>query len=290
MCYFLLKTIWKLISYIPLPILYLFSNGLYYPFYYIVRYRRKVVRKNLSESFPEKNIKEIIKIEKKFYRYFLDIFFETIKLATISKKNLERRMKFINIEIFNNFIAENKSVALFLGHYGNWEWVSSIFLYLDKKVIGGQIYKEIRSKLFGRLMFENRARFGLVNIEMRDTLRWMNEKINNKDITGVGYIADQSPSRKQSKYFINFLNHNVPVHTGTEKLVKRYGNEALYLDIKRIKRGYYEATLIKMHEDPKSLPDFDLTDIYFKYLETSINRQPEIYLWSHKRFKHAKND
>ena len=287
MTYFLLKTIWKLLSYIPLWIMYVLSDGLFYPFYYILRYRRNIVRKNLTKSFPEKTIKEIVKIEKKFYHYFLDIFFETCKIATISEKQMKSRMKFVNIELFNNSIREKKSVALYLGHYGNWEWISSTYLHLEEKIACGQIYKKISNKLFDRLMYENRSKFGVINIEMRDTLRWLNEKIQNKQITAVGYIADQSPRKKESKYFLQFLNQKVPVYTGTEKISKKYNNDVYYLDIKRIKRGYYEALFVEIHEEPQSLPDFELTEKYFQLLEKSIQRQPEIYLWSHNRFKYA---
>ena len=288
MRYFLLKIFWKLFSMTPLHVMYVLANMLYYPFYYLIRYRRNVVRKNLIESFPDKNITELIKIEKKFYRYFLDIFLETCKLATISEKKMKLRMKFINIEDFNKSINDNKHVSLYLGHYGNWEWVSSIYLHITSKIAGGQIYKTISNKLFNRLMLENRSRFGVENIEMKETLRWLYQKIQDKHITAVGYIADQSPRKKESNYYLHFLNHNIPVFTGTEKIAKKYDSDAFYLDIKRVKRGYYEATLIKMHENPQSLPDFELTEIYFKHLEKSIHRQPELYLWTHKRFKHAK--
>jgi KDO2-lipid IV(A) lauroyltransferase len=175
-----------------------------------------------------------------------------------------------------------------LGHFGNWEGVSSLILYISKEVVCGQIYRKIHDKLFEKIMLANRSRFGATNIEMQETLRWIHEKVENNIISTVGYIADQSPNKYQVKYFLHFLNHNVPIFTGTEKIVKKYGMDAFYLDIRRVKRGYYEGTFIKMIEDPQSLPDFELTAIFFKYLEVSIRKQPELYLWTHKRFKHAK--
>ena len=288
MKYFLLKFFWKSLSRLPFPVIYLFSDILYYPFYYFVRYRRKITRKNLTKSFPEKNIANIIRIEKKFYRYFLDLFWETCKIATMSKEEIGRRMKFINLEEFIKSNSDKKSVSVYLAHFGNWEWISSLKLYINAEVAGGQIYKEIRNKLFEKLMLENRGRFGTENIEMKETLRWINERFQKQIVTSVGYIADQSPSKKHAIHYLNFLNHNLPVFVGTEKIVKRYDMDAYYLDIRRVKRGYYEATFVKMHENPKSLPDFELTAIYYKMLEESIKKQPEIYLWTHNRFKHAK--
>ena len=268
--------------------MYLFADLLYFPFYYIVRYRRKVTRKNLTESFPEKTIDNIKIIEKKFYRYFLDIFLETLKMATISKEEIGRRIKFFNLEEFNNSNSNNKSISLYLAHFGNWEWVSSLNLYLNENVAAGQIYHKLSSKLFDRLMLENRGHFGAANIEKNETLRWLHQKFQNKIVTTIGYIADQSPRKKDLKIFMNFLNHNVPVYVGTEKIVKKYDMDAYYLDIKRVKRGFYEATFVKMHENPKILPDFELTKLYYSMLEKSIRKQPELYLWTHKRFKHAK--
>ena len=290
MKYFLLKTSWKLLSRIPFPVMYILSDGLFYPFYYLVRYRRKIVRKNLTTSFPEKNIDEIKKIEKKFYRFFLDIIFETCKTATISEKEIRRRMKFVNIDELNQLFVEKKSISLYLGHFGNWEWISSMPLFLNEGVISGQIYHKLRNKPVDRLMYENRIRFGAANIEMKETLRWVTGQIQNQKISIVGYIADQSPRKKEIRHYSHFLEQEVPVLTGTEKITKRYGMDAFYVDVKRVKRGYYETTFVKMHENPQSLPDFDLTTIFFKSLEESIRRQPELYLWSHNRFKYAKNE
>ena len=289
MRYFLLKSVWKLLSRIPLSVMYILSDGLFYPFYYLVRYRRKITRKNLILSFPEKSANEIKTIEKKFYRFFLDIIFETCKAATISKKEIGRRMKFINPEVLNQLFLEKKSVSLYLGHYGNWEWVSSMPLYLNNNVKCGQIYHKIRNKLVDRLLYENRIRFDAINIEMKETIRWITDNNQSQDITIIGYIADQSPRKKHLKHYLHFLNRNAPVLTGTEKIAKRYGTDAFYVDIKRIKRGYYEASFVQMHENPQSLPDFELTEIYFKLLEESIRKQPEVYLWSHNRFKYAKD-
>ena len=289
MRYFLLKTFWKLLSSIPFPVMYILSDGLFYPFYYLVRYRRKIIRKNLTESFPEKSIDEIKTIEKKFYRFFLDVIFETCKAATMSKNTIGRRMKFVNVEVLNQSCLDKKSVSLYLGHFGNWEWISSLALYIPDDVAGGQIYHRIHNKFVDRLFYENRSRFGVANIEMKETLRWITDKIQNQKIMMIGYIADQSPRKRDLKHYLHFLNHHAPVFTGTEKITKRYGMDAYYIDIKRIKRGYYEASFIRMHENPQSLPDFELTEIYFKRLEESIRKQPELYLWSHNRFKYAKN-
>lgn len=287
MMYHLLSFFLKLLSYIPFKMLYVLSDGLFYLLYYVIRYRRPIVRKNLTESFPEKSEQEILQIEKKFYRYFTDQVLESTKMATISPEEMSRRMKFTNVEAADAVLVSGKSIALYIGHYGNWEWVSSIPLWLDKKVRAVQIYHKLRNENMDKLMLQTRERMGAVSVEMRKTARYITEMANSNQVSIVGFIADQSPRKKEVRHFLPFLNHKTPVLTGTEKIIKHYDFEAWFLNMKRVKRGYYEAELIRLHENPKVLPDFELTAIYYQMLEQMIQNRPELYLWTHKRFKHA---
>lgn len=287
MMYHLLSFLLKLISYIPFRALYVLSDGLYYILYYIIRYRRKIVRKNLTESFPTLKGKEILQVEKKFYRYFTDQVLESCKMATISPEEMKKHMKFTNIEAANAVFKEGKSIALYMGHYGNWEWISSIPLWVAEGVTSVQIYHKLRNDNTNRLILNMRERLGAISVEMRKTARYITEITNTNQVSVIGFIADQSPKKKEVRYFLPFLHHRTPILVGTEKIVKHYGFEAWFLDMKRVKRGYYEAELIRMHEEPASLPDFELTEIYFRMLEKMIQERPELYLWTHNRFKHA---
>lgn len=287
MMYSLLSFFLKSLSLIPFKVMYVLSDGLFYLLYYVIRYRRSIVRKNLTESFPEKSEQEILQIEKKFYRYFTDQVLESTKMATISPEEMSRRMKFTNVEAADAVLVSGKSIALYIGHYGNWEWVSSIPLWLDKKVRAVQIYHKLRNENMDKLMLQTRERMGAVSVEMRKTARYITEMANSGQVSIVGFIADQSPRKKEVRHFLPFLHHNTPVLTGTEKIIKHYDFEAWFLNMKRVKRGYYEAELIRIHENPKELPDFELTAIYYQMLERMIQNRPELYLWTHKRFKHA---
>ena len=287
MMYHLLSFFLKSLSLIPFKVMYVLSDGLYYLLYYVIRYRRSIVHKNLTESFPEKSEQEILQIEKKFYRYFTDQVLESTKMATISPEEMSRRMKFTNVEAADAVLVSGKSIALYIGHYGNWEWVSSIPLWLDKKVRAVQIYHKLRNENMDKLMLQTRERMGAVSVEMRKTARYITEMANSNQVSIVGFIADQSPRKKEVRHFLPFLNHKTPVLTGTEKIIKHYDFEAWFLNMKRVKRGYYEAELIRLHENPKVLPDFELTVIYYQMLEQMIQNRPELYLWTHKRFKHA---
>lgn len=287
MTYHLLSFFLRLFSYVPFGILYIISDCLYFLVYYIFRYRRRIVRKNLTESFPEKNEHEVKKIEKRFYSFFTDNMLECLKMFTISREEMLRRVKFTDLEEVNNLMRSGRSVSLFLGHYGNWEWMSSIPLHMDKDVTGAQIYHKLSNKNMDRLMLYIRERMGAVCVEMHKTARYVTELTARNKVCMIGFIADQSPRKKDSRHFLHFLNHNTPVLTGTEKITKHYDFEAFFLDVKRVKRGHYEARFVKMHDNPKSLPDFELTAIYYQMLEKCIRTQPELYLWSHNRFRHA---
>lgn len=290
MMYQLLSFSLKLLSWLPFGVLYVLSDCLFYPIYYIVRYRRKVVRKNLTESFPEKSGQEIKRIEKTFYRFFVDQVLESCKMMTISPEEISRRMKFTNTEAANAVFQKGKSIALYMGHYGNWEWVPSIPLWLDRDVLAVQIYHKLSNENMDRLMLHNRERLGAVSVEMRKTARYITDMVVNQKVGIVGFIADHSPRRKDARHFLSFLNHEAPVLTGTEKIIKHYDFEAWFLKMKRVKRGFYEAELVRLHENPKSLPDFELTAMYFQMLEEMILDRPELYLWTHNRFKYAKRE
>lgn len=287
MTYHLLSALINIFAKIPFCIIYILSDLLFYIIYYIAQYRRKIVRKNLTESFPEKSTHEIRIIEKKFYKHFTDQALELIKLASISKKDIRRRMIFTNIEAINAQLREGKSISLFLGHYGNWEWASSLPLWLENNVIGAQIYHRLRNKSIDKIVQYIRGRMGASNVEMRKTAYFINKQSMARNVCLIGFISDQSPRIKDATHFLHFLNHNTPVLVGTEKVTKRYGYEAWFLHIKKKKRGYYEAEFIQMHQNPQSLPDFELTAIYYRLLEKTIKECPELYLWTHNRYKHA---
>jgi len=287
MMYHLLSFFLKLLSYIPFGVLYFLSDGLYCLLYYVIRYRRRVVRKNLTESFPEKSERDILQLEKKFYHFFTDQVLESCKMASISPEEIKRRMTFKNMEKVNAVLREGKSIALYMGHYGNWEWVSSFPLWLEENALAVQIYHKLSNENMDRLILHNRGRMGAISVEMRKTARYITEMAMKNKVGIVGFIADQSPKKKESRHFLHFLNHEAPVLTGTEKMIKHYGFEAWFLDMKRVKRGYYEAELIQINDNPQAVPDFELTAVYFRMLEQMIRNCPELYLWTHNRFKHA---
>ncbi len=288
MRYQIAKAFWLIWAFIPLRIGYMFSTFFYIIIYYIVGYRKTIVRQNIRFAYPMITQKELKKIEQKFYQYLCDIFFETAKLSLWDEKQIKKHIQFDNLYPVEETLKNGKSISLFLGHYGNWEWVSSLGLWIDKNIDKGQIYKQLTDPISDRIMAENRSRFGVKCIEMRQTLRWVADKHQHNRTSITGYIADQSPTQEEAKFYVDFMNKRVPALVGAEKITKRYDFDAYYLDMQRTKRGYWKAEFVKLHPNPKDLADYELTEIFYRQLTQTIYRQPQYYLWTHNRFKHAK--
>jgi len=273
-----------MLSLLPFWILYRISDLLYYPLYYCIRYRRKVVRKNLIESFPEKSVQEILKIEKDFYRYFCDYIMETLKLFSMSRGTIAKRMHFEGVELLNERLKEQNCVV-YLGHYCNWEWIISLPLHTLPGITSVQIYHELENKAFNGLFLRLRARFGAVNIQMKQALRQLLRYNMDQKRFVAGFIADQSPNWNSINLWTNFLNHDSAVFTGAERMARKVEAAVFYLDITRVKRGFYCAKFVEMTNCPGELEDHFLTIDYSRRLEQSICRNPQYWLWTHNRWK-----
>lgn len=288
--YYVVFFFWFIASLLPLRLLYVFSDLLYFPLYYCVRYRRKIVRKNLVDSFPEKTLGEIVAIEKKFYSFFCDCFVETVKLFSMSAKQMRKRMTFEGVELVAEAFDAGRSCSCYLGHYCNWEWVSSLPIHLGRPEICGQIYHPLESKAFDKLFLYLRGRFGAKSIEMDDTFRTVIGWKRSKQLNIVGYISDQVPGYDNVHYWADFMCHDTPVFTGTERIAKIVDNVVVYLDIYRPKRGHYVCRFVKIADSLNNHPPFYATEQYFRLLEQSIRRSPQYWLWSHNRWKRTREE
>lgn len=286
--YYLSFTLWFIISLLPLWVFYRLSDGLYYLVYHVVRYRRRVVYANLRSSFPEKSEAEIKRIAKDFYSFFCDYIVETLKFFSMGEKNIRKRMKFEGLNQVKEDFANGRSVSVYLGHYCNWEWISSLGLHLDEQC--GQIYHPLENATLDRLFLYMRGRFKAQSIKMDDTfltiLKWKKE--GRKNI--VGYIADQVPGYNNIHYWADFLHHDTPVFTGAERISKIMDTAVYYIDVERPRRGYYVARFIKIADSLNEHPVFFATEQYFRLLEKNIQRAPQYWLWSHKRWKRTREE
>lgn len=271
-----------ILSLLPLPILLFFARLLYYPLYYIVGYRKKVVRENLKKSFPQKSLKEIIKIERTFFKYLADLIFEIIKLNTISEKELRKRVKFNGLAQVEAYFKRGESVLACTGHYGNWE-LCMLALGLNLSATEYVIYKPLSNEIFEQWFQKWRTRFGNVFVPMRQTLR---KVVSTKDQpTMFCFASDQTPVKHETQYSLQFLNQQTAVLLGLEKIALQTNRPIFYFDVISVKRGYYEVECLLLCEEPKATQGHEITDLLFKFLNKTIQREPSFWLWSHKRWK-----
>tara|TARA_S200000501_G_scaffold95459_1_gene88835 strand:+ start:1 stop:837 length:837 start_codon:yes stop_codon:yes gene_type:complete len=276
-----------MISRLNFTSIYLISDLLYYILYYIFSYRKKVVRKNLELAFPEKSKKERRRIEKENFRNLTDIFLETFKSNNIKEKDLIERFSFKNPELLEKIYNNNQEVIVMCSHYCSWEWVFVIQKITKFKI--NAIYKKLSNKYFDKWTKDRRSRYGANMISTKDTYREVSRLSKLKPLNFYGFASDQSPKKSKAVYWGNFLNNWVPIHTGAEVIAKKYNMATVFMDVQKVKRGYYEASFSIITEKPNSFKKFELTDKYIEFVEKQVRNKPEYYTWTHKRFKHRKN-
>lgn len=243
---------------------------------------------NLRNSFPDKSEKELKQIECDFFRFLCDYGVESFKLLTIKPEEIKQHMVFENCEAVDRALDTHDFVFVYLGHYCNWEWVSSLPLWLHPRTTLAELYRPLNSKTMNELFIELREHHGARCIPKYDALREiMRLKAEGKKSV-IGFVADQTPSPQNVHLWMDFLNQDTPIFTGTERIGKKVNAAIFFLDMKREARGKYRGTFKLITEDPKSFPDYQISEICTRELETIIRRQPAYWLWSHKRWKHKR--
>jgi len=269
-------------------VLYLLADILYFIVYKVVRYRLKVVRRNLINSFPDKTAQELRVLEKKFYHHFVDYIVETIKLAHISQEELNRRAVLHNPEIINPLVTQGHTCfILLMGHYGNWEWFTGSTDWFDNVKIY-QIYRPLTNKAFDRLFIYLRTRFQGIGIKKQETVRDLIRLKQSKERSLTIFIADQSPNKANLHYWTSFLNQESAMLTGPEKIAVKLDIPVIFVDVRKIKRGHYTVDFELITDNPRQTPEFWITEQYTRLMERSILRDPAYWLWTHKRWKHKR--
>lgn len=276
----------RLLSRLPLWWLYRLSDLLFPLVYYVVRYRRRVVRTNLANSFPHYSAQQLGRVERRFYRFFCDYVVETLKLLTISREEMQRRMRFEGCELLDAQLEHQPFCFLLLGHFANWEWVSTIAMSCRRPT--SQLYTPLHNKAMDRLFYEMRSRFGGENISKYDALRrilgWKREGRRML----VGFISDQSPKPGSTHAWMEFLHQDTPLFTGAERIGKKVGAAACFARVIRPRRGYYVCRIELLTPDMSQYPDYQLTERYMRLLEEEIQANPHLWLWTHRRWKHKR--
>ncbi|WP_226915633.1 lysophospholipid acyltransferase family protein [Hymenobacter siberiensis] len=278
------------LAHLPLAVLYVFAEAIYFLLAYVVRYRWRVVTENLRNSFPEKSPAEIERTGKAFYRHFAQVVVEILKLAAISREELARRMRFTNPELMTNHFAENRLVLSLGSHMGNWEWIlNGAALEFPGRAAG--VYKPLNNLFFETLMRRLRTRFGADAVPMLATLRYL--VAHRSEGRTLSLLTDQAAGPEDRPYWTQFLNQDTSFYTSADRLAVQLDCAVLYVGIRRVRRGYYEVTFTELPDGRavKEVPvgTFPVTEAFARQLETDMRASPEQYLWTHRRWKHKRN-
>lgn len=272
------------VSLLPFPVLYFLSDVIYLFLYKVIRYRRKVVRINLSNAFPEKMDSELLHLESKVYRYFCDLLLESIKNLTIDEHELRKRLKFESLALFKKYHQQNQSIVVMMGHFGNWELAGSR-IALEKFHKTFVVYKPQKNQYVDDLVKKMRTRFGNGVYPMKGVTRGMLK--NKEKLTSTVFLSDQNPMIPNPAE-LSFLNQRTHVFDGAERLAKKFEYPVVYASVRRVKRGYYSVLLEEICHQ-KEVVTTDVTSAFFKKLQCSIEANPETWLWTHKRWKRTNN-
>lgn len=273
------------IALLPFPLLYLLSDAMRLILFGLIGYRNEVVLTNLRNSFPEKSDAEIRAIARRFQRWFCDLTLETLKTLTISPAQLRERVSFEGVDVLRAYAERRQSIVLVLGHFGNWELAGARYAVepgIPPLIV---IYHPLHNQRFDRLIVRMRTRLGNRLYTMAETSRSMLR--DRHLLTATAFIADQTPSPERG-YWMTFLNQDTPVFLGTEALSRKLGYPIVYISITQPRRGHYRMVAETLVEDPKNTADGEITVSHTRRLERDICAQPEIWLWTHRRWKHKR--
>ena len=280
--YYIVYGFLYVLSLLPLRVLFLISDLAYFILYYITGYRRELVANNLKIAFPEKTDEERKKIAKQFYLNFTDTFVETIKMISISRKELEKRSQ-CEVDYINELIAKGLNIHIMAGHQFNWEFANLVYAtYVQIPFVG--IYMPMNNKIFDKISFKFRSRYGTIMISAKDFKNKMHTVFSNQYILALA--ADQNPGNPANAYWLNFFGKPAPFVTGPGKGAVKNNTAVVFVGFEKVKRGYYKFHIVPITENGSSHTPEQLTIIYKNALEDTIRKNPSNYLWSHRRWRH----
>lgn len=286
-----MRSLVRILSLLPLSVLYGLMQVVVYPLMvYVVRYRRKVVKKNLSQCFPDDSPEELRAKEKGFYHYFADLLAEIIYSYRISDREIRERVVFHGQEVFEDAFRAHRGGFIMLGHLGCWEWLADICNRLPEDFHPHVIYRKQKSESTDRLMHELREKRGCDLVDKNLLLRAM---VQNRRVEGTHVyfmLSDQKPSKHDLGHWAPFFGQQTPFITGTDTLARKFDYPVIYTDIRMPSRGRYDVYFKTIAIDSPAMPEGAITDRYAAFLEENIRLNPVIWLWSHNRFKWRPED
>jgi len=275
--------LYRAISWLPFPLLYAAAWVAYLLLYYVVAYRKEVVRENLSMAFPDKSAREITVLGKKFYRQFTDTAFEIVKARRMSKEDFRHRVKLVNPELLQAYSNQYQdSVIITTIHQGNWEWmlhgaVSALNIPMDP------VYKPLHNKTTDKLIFDIRSQFGSRPLSMAESVKDIIRR--RREFRLFVMVADQSPTRQERGLWTTFMNGEAAFYLGSEIIAKMTRFPVLFAQCRRTRRGHYEIEFHEIAKPPYDKTSHEITHRFVALAEMAIRREPESWLWTNRRWK-----
>ena len=265
---------------------YIIQEIIYFVVFHCVRYRRKLVTKNLRDSFPEKSDAELAVIRRNFYRNLAEVIVDTVVMARMSEEECRRRMVFTNNDEVVNFVGDRNFIAM-TSHYGCWEYFGFWGMWLPNHIIVA-VYHKIHNEIFNELYKRLRDNEGELPVASYDSLRFFirNQKGYQGKRLALGLISDQNPPRLPDSHWYRFLNHDTLFFEGGEQLAIKFGIPIFYVNQRKVRRGYYEAHMTMIYNGVEEVAPHEITERYVRILEEDIKQNPDMWVWSHRRWKH----
>ena len=286
--YYILFAFLNFLASLPFRVLYVISDVFFVIIYYVIGYRKSVVKQNLINSFPEKTETEIAEIMKEFYRHFCDLIIESVKSVGMTADEFNARYKVLNMDFLLQYSKNKQSVVLLSSHHSNWEWVCFLPSLITEYYKVFAVYKPLTNIHFDKYIKETRQKHTATLISMKDTFKTILAAHQNHEIIITWMAADQTPA-KEAGHWVNFLNQDTPFFSGYERLAQKTSAAVLFLNIQKVKRGFYELEVLPICDNLSEIPEFTVVEKYAQLTEQQIRRQPAYWLWSHKRWKHKRD-
>lgn len=281
--YYLFYPIIWILSRLPFPVVYLLSDVIYLILYYIVGYRKEVIHNNLRVAFPDITDKRMKKLTKAITSHFVDSFIEVIKSMGMSKEEMRKRFTCENIELVNDLAHENRPVICLFGHQASYEWTMVLTDQMTYPIYA--VYKPPRNKKLDQLIQRIRMKFGAYMVAMKNASETMKKNMEDQKNAFFALVADQSPMAGSAQYFTEFFGKTSAVFKGGERFGREFNAVVVFMEVTKVKRGYYHSRYVMIAEEGAKTEDWEITDRFYELLEDQIRRQPEYYMWSHKRWK-----
>lgn len=286
--YILFRIINYFLTKLPDWIKFLVSDFFYIILHYIVGYRKKVVKNNLKNAFPDKSKRELQIIKKKYYHHLCDTIIETITLHSVSSKKMNKICTYENLDLLEKLYNQGKDIIAVVGHYGNWEYLTGLKLSTNYEVLA--LYKPLHNKYFDKFAYSIRNQFGMLPVPIKATMKTLLQYKRDNIRTLMIIVGDQAPAKNEIQYWTNFLNQETALYLGIEKIAKRLNSAVVFINMDKVKRGYYNIKFTELFIDSEKTNAYEISESHLRTLEKKIIEKPYYWLWSHRRWKHSKKD